>query len=122
MDVKTPFKITDLPKGWGVSWPGFEYNVVNNPRKATTLLKILFDDVGVDCAKLAVTPDQDHNKSFTLELDWIAYHQNPDHAGEFLTRQQSVTGCLFDTKEQAEKFKLIMDQRLAWRRLGGAWK
>ena len=122
MELKTPFKITDLPIGWSVSWPGYEYVVVNNASKATNLLKILFDDVGIYRAKLAVTPEDRHNESYTLELDWIVYHQNSNRAGEFLAQQHAITGCLFETQSQAEKFKMIMDQRLAWCRLGGTWK
>jgi hypothetical protein len=32
-----------------------------------------------------------------------------------------IPGVKFRDQYQAEKFKLHMEQRLAWRRLGGAW-
>ena len=113
------FIIRDLPDGWAVSWPGFEWVVCDNELKATNLLKILFDEVNVNEAIVAVKVAEYSDKDFTVNIPWYTYHQNPDASGRFLVRNHAVTGAKFVTLEQAKQFKSIMDKRLAWRQLSG---
>ena len=116
------FVLNDLPDGsWSVCWPGYEYVVVNNPVKADNLLKILFDEVGAEEAMLAVHQYNAPDRQDTLHLSWIAWHHHPDAAARRVVDHHVVVGCKFPTLEQAQKFKLIMEQRLAWKRLGGKW-
>lgn len=116
------FVLTDLPDNtWSVSWPGYEHVVVDNPRKADSLLKILFDEVGVDEARLGVHEHNRPNTFETMYINWIAWHQTPEAAARHVVRHHIVVGCKFAKEDQARKFKLIMEQRLAWRRLGGSW-
>ena len=64
-EVIERFVLTDLPdNSWSVSWPGYEMDVVNNPVKATNLLKILFDEVEVDEVMLGV---HEYNKPDKFE-------------------------------------------------------
>lgn len=123
MEVVERFVLTDLPDNcWSVSWPGYEYVVVDNPTKAKNLLKILFDEVGVGEAMLGV---HEYNKPDTFETAYIneaAWFQDPWGSARYLTDHHIVTGCKFAEESQARKFKLIMEQRLAWKRLGGVWK
>ncbi len=117
------FVLTDLPdNSWSVSWPGYEYVVVDNPSKAANLLKILFDEVGVDEAMLGVHEYNKPDKFETMHINWIAWHQNPEAAARHVVGHHVVVGCKFAEETQARKFKLHMEQRLAWKRLGGAWK
>lgn len=118
------FVITDLPdNAWSVSWPGYEMVVCDNEVKAKNLLKILFDEVNVEDAKLAVKVAENSDKDYTISIPWMTYHADPGSAGRFLVRHHAVVGCKFPNREQAEHFKLIMDKRLAWRRLSGrAWQ
>lgn len=114
------FVIKDLmDNSYSVSWPGYEFDVCNNEVKAKNLLKILFDEVNVEDATLAVKVAEYSDKDYTVSIPWMTYHSNPDSAGMFLVRNHAVVGCKFDTREQAEHFKLIMDKRLAWQRLSG---
>jgi hypothetical protein len=117
-----PFVLNDLPSGsWSVTWPGFEYVVINDPNKATKLLGILFDEVKVDQAQLLVQRETEPDPEYILYLDCTAYYQDPDGAGRFLAENESVVACKFPTQDQAIKFKTAMEKRLVWRRLGGAW-
>lgn len=113
------FVLNDLPDGWSVSWPGFEWVVCDNELKATNLLKILFDEVNVDEAIVAVKVAEYSKDEFIVNIPWYTYHQNPDASGRFLVRNHAVTGVKFVTLEKAQKFKGIMDKRLAWRQLSG---
>lgn len=121
--MKQYFILNDLPNGeWSVCWPGYEYVVVNNPVKADNLLKILFDEVGADDAVLAVHEYNAPEREETLHLSWLAWHHHPDAWARRVVDHHVVVGCKFSTFGYAEKFKLIMEQRLAWKRLGGKWK
>jgi hypothetical protein len=114
------FVINDLmDNAYSVTWPGYEMVVCDNERKATNLLKILFDEVDVEDATLAVKVAEYSDKDYIISIPWYTYHQNPDGAGRFLVGNHAVVGCKFPNREQAEKFKTIMDKRLAWRRLSG---
>ena len=118
--MSSAFVINDLcDPAWSVTWPGFEMVVCDNERKATNLLKILFDEVDVENAVLAVKVTEYSDKDYTITISWMAYHQNPDAAGRFLVSNHSVVGCKFFALDQAEKFKVAMEKRLAWRRLSG---
>ena len=122
MEVVERFVLKDLPDNtWSVSWPGYEMVVVNNPVKAANLLKILFDDVGVDEAMLGVHEYNKPDKFETMHLSWIAWHHNPDAWARRVVNHHVVVGCKFVKEDDARKFKLIMEQRLAWKRLGGGW-
>lgn len=125
MDVKSYFVINDLPDGtWSVCWPGYEHNVVNKPNKVLTLLEIMFEHVGVDEAMIGVQqPGRDNDLSTMHISDSLWY--DSDHAREHMAKRLAayvIPGVRFYDRYQAEKFKLHMEQRLAWRRLGGAWK
>jgi len=123
MEVIERFVLKDLPDNtWSVSWPGYEEVVVNNSVKARNLLKILFDEVEVSEAILGLQQRNKLEKFETLHISWIAWHQNPDAAARYAVDYHIITGCKFANEDQAQKFKLIMEQRLAWKRLGGKWK
>lgn len=123
MTVAERFVLTDLPdRSWSVSWPGYEYVVVDNPAKADNLLKILFDEVGVEEVALAVQRYNRPEQTDILHFSWISWHQNPDAWARRLVDHHIVTACKFVKLEQAQRFKLAMEQRLAWKRLGGNWK
>jgi len=123
--MNNPFKITDLPNNtWSVTWPGFEYNVVNNPDKADKLLGILFNEVEVEEAMVGVVKagESNFNECETMHLSWIAWHAHPAAHARHLARF-TIPGVRFLTLAQAEKFKDIMEKRLAWRRLSNkAWE
>jgi len=125
MDVKSYFVINDLPDGtWSVCWPGHEYNVVDNPQKALTLLEIMFDHVGVDEAMIGVQQpgrDNDWNTMHISDSLWYDSDQAREHMAKRLA-EYVIPGVKFRDQYEAEKFKLHMEQRLAWKRLGGAWK
>ena len=116
------FVLTDLPdSSWSVSWPGYEYVVVDNPTKSKNLLKILFDEVGVDEAMLGVHEYNKPDKVETMYINEAAWFQDREGSARYVSDHHIVVGCKFATEDQARKFKLIMEQRLAWRRLGGGW-
>ena len=120
MEVTDRFVINDLmDNSYSVTWPGYESVVCDNEAKAANLLKILFNELDVEDAILAVKKDESDDDSFIITIPWMTYHQNPGHAGRFLERRYCVVGCKFDTRELAEAFKLILERRLAWRRLSG---
>ena len=102
-----------------MTWPGHEMIVCDNERKATNLLKILFDEVDVENAILAVKVTEYSDKDYTITIPWMTYYQNPESAGRFLVQNHAVVGCKFIELEQAEKFKVAMEKRLAWYRLSG---
>ena len=117
------FILNDLPNNtWSVCWPGYESVVVNNPVKAANLLKILFDEVGVDEAMLGIQQRNRPDQFETMHLSWISWHHNPDAWARRVVDYHLVVGCKFVKEDEARKFKLIMEQRLAWKRLGGDWQ
>ena len=123
MEVVERFVLTDLPDNhWSVSWPGYEMVVVNNANKAKNLLKILFDEVGVDEAMLGVHEYNKPDKFETMHIGQAAWFQDPDATAIYVSELHTVVACKFAKEDQARKFKLHMEQRLAWKRLGGTWK
>jgi len=119
-DYAERFVVKDLmDNSYSVSWPGYEAVVCNNEVKSANLLKILFDEIEVEDAVLAVKKDEYSGKEFIINIPWMTYHQNPDSASRFLERHYFVIGVKFATREQAEAFKLNMERRLAWRRISG---
>jgi len=124
MDVKSYFVINDLPDGtWSVCWPGYEHNVVNNPNKVLTLLEIMFEHVGVDEAMIGVHHPNEDNVLYTKHISCLLWldERSREHCARDLARY-TIPAVRFHDRYQAEKFKLHMEQRLAWKRLGGAWK
>lgn len=122
MELKTPFVIRDLPQGWSVSWPGYEYVLVNNFKKAGQLLEILFDAIKINEAQLAIRKETwSEDRTEILHVGVSAWWQDPHGLAQYLT-DFVVTGIKFNELTEAEQFKQHMDQRLMWRKLGGAWK
>lgn len=120
MEVVERFVINDLPDNyWSVCWPGYEEVVVNTTNKAANLLKILFDEVGVDEVMLGLQQRNRPDQFETMHLSWIAWHSNPDAWSRRVVDYHLVVGCKFAKEEEAREFKLIMERRLAWRRLSG---
>jgi hypothetical protein len=112
------FVLNDLPDNtWSVTWPGYEYVVVNDPNKARNLLKILFDEVGVDKAQLGVHEYNRPDKFETMHINEAAWFNDPAGAARYVIDHHIVVGCKFAEETQARKFKSIMERRLAWRRL-----
>ena len=123
MEVEDRFVLKDSPDNtWSVCWPGYEYVVVNNPTKATNLLKILFDEVKVTEVQLGVHEYNKPDKFETMYINESAWYQDPEGSARYVVDHHVVVGCKFVQEDQARKFKLHMEQRLAWKRLGGAWK
>lgn len=124
MEVKSYFVLNDLPDGtWSVTWPGYEYNVVNNPDKARTLLEIMFEHVGVEEAMIGVQQTAQSTELETMHISgmlWLEEHSRR-HMAERLARY-IIPGVKFQDQYEAEKFKTHMEQRLAWKRLGGTWQ
>ena len=113
--------MNDLPDGtWSVTWPGYEYQVVDNPGKALALLEILFEVVGVDEAMIGLYErgrDNDWRTWYISNMLWLE-----DQGRELMASRISdyvVPGVKFTDIYQAEKFKDHMEKRLAWKRLGG---
>ena len=123
MDVTERFVLNDLPDNtWSVSWPGYEYVVVDNPTKAANLLKILFDEVKVTEVQLGVHEYNKPDNFTTMHINEAAWFQDREEIARYVVDCHVVVGCKFATEDEARKFKLIMEQRLAWKRLGGMWK
>jgi len=115
------FVLNDLPNGsWSVTWPGHEHNVVNNPQKAMTLLEIMFDHVGVDEAMIGVQESGRDNDWRTMHISNMLWYTSRREVAERLARC-TIPGVRFRDQYEAEKFKTHMEQRLAWKRLGGEW-
>jgi hypothetical protein len=122
MEVEERFVLTDLPdNAWSVSWPGYEMVVVDNPTKAKNLLKILLDEVGVDEVMLGVHEHNRPDKFETMYINEAAWFQDPEGVARHVVDCHVIVGCKFTKEDDARKFKLIMERRLAWKRLGGGW-
>ena len=120
MEVVERFVLKDLPNNeWSVSWPGYEYVVVNNPAKAANLLNILFNEVGVGEVMLGVHEHNKPDKFETMYINEAAWFQDREGVARYVVDCHVVVGCKFAEEDDARKFKLIMEQRLAWRRLSG---
>ena len=121
--MKEYFVLNDLPDGtWSVCWPGYEDHVVDNPGKALKLLEILFEHVGVDEAMIGVIENRNEVGARTLYMKselWLTQYGR-EHMARTLA-DYTIPGVRFRDVYEAEKFKLHMEQRLAWSRLGGAW-
>ena len=121
--MKNYFVLNDLPNGsWSVTWPGYEYNVANNPDKVLTLLEILFDHVGVEEAMIGVQESGRDNDWRTMHISNILWFE--EHSRKYMASRlagYTIPGVKFKDLYEAEKFKTHMEQRLAWKRLGGEW-
>lgn len=121
--MKSYFEINDLPNStWSVTWPGYVYDVVNNPAKALTLLEIMFEHVGVDEAMISVQESGRDNDWQTLHLSSFLWWDSDGR--EYMAKRLAsyvISGVRFCDQYEAEKFKLHMEQHLAWRILGGNW-
>jgi hypothetical protein len=119
--MRERFVLNDLPNGtWSVTWPGHEYNVANSPGKVLKLLEIMFDIVGVDEAMIGVQEPGRDNDWKTMHISGILWLE--EHSRQYMASRLSnyvIPGVRFTDQYQAEKFKLHMEQRLAWRQLGG---
>jgi hypothetical protein len=122
--MKQYFILNDLPNGeWSVCWPDHEHNVVNNPAKVLTLLEILFDHVGVEEAMIGVLESGRDNDWGIMHISVMLWLE--ENSRKYMASRLAgyiIPGVKFRDRYEAEKFKLHMEQRLAWRRLGGAWK
>lgn len=117
------FVLNDLPDNcWSVTWPGYEYEVVNNPVKAANLLKILFDEVKVNEVMLGVHEYNKPDRFETMHMSAAAWWSDPQGAAKYVVDCHVVVGCKFVEEDEARQFKLIMERRLAWRRLSGGKK
>lgn len=123
--MKSCFVLNDLPNGeWSVCWPGYEYNVVNNPVKVLRLLEIMFEHVGVEDAMIGVQQpgrDNDWNTMYISSTLWYNGDREREHMAKRIA-EYVIPGVKFRDRYEAEKFKDHMEQRLAWRKLGGAWE
>lgn len=123
--MTTPFIINDLPNGtYSVTWPNYEYDVVNDAGKALKLLEIMFDVVGVDEAMIGVQEsgrDNDWRTWHISNMLWFEEHSR-EHMVKILA-DYVVPGVRFTDVYQAEKFKYHMEKLLAWKQLtnGKAW-
>jgi len=117
-----PFEITDLDPAWGwtVTWPGFEMAVADSSRKVGNLLKILFDELGLERAHLYVVVRNGEFETFTIDRTGYAQAQG-DGLSDYVAGQYRVGGVRFRQEHQAQAFLEIMERRLVWRRLGGRW-
>jgi len=125
MELNTPFKIRDLPdNSWSVSWPGYEYVLVNNIVKAQNLLEILFDKLKINEVELALRREGwSEDKTEIMHVNVSAWWQDKVGLAKYLT-DFIVVGIKFRDLAKAEQFKDIMDKRLMWSRLSGGkkWK
>jgi hypothetical protein len=119
---KGPFEITNLDPAWGwsVNWPGFDTVVVDSSRKVSTLLEILFDEIGLDQAHLCVVVLNGEFETFTIDRTGYAQAQG-DGLSDYVAGQYQIGGVRFRQEDQAQAFLEIMERRLVWRRLGGRW-
>jgi hypothetical protein len=122
--MKSPFKLIDLPQGYSVSWPGYEHVFCDNSLpKWRSLLGVLFDDLGLFEVCLAMTEWYEPGTNARLYyLKSTAFHiTRPDWLLNLIPAGLITVGVKFDELSQAEKFIELMEQRLAWKRLGGSW-
>lgn len=120
----SPFELRDLPIGWSVTWPDYEIAVADTAHKINNLLKILFEDFGQDLARLDVMRQGLDLPSTTFTIGRPEWHRAHDHQRslcEHLARTYLIRGVQFHDHESAQAFQTHMEQRLAWRRLGGQW-
>lgn len=124
MSTEERFVLNDLPDNtWSVCWPGYENYLVTTPVKAMNLLKILFDEIGVDEAMLGVHEYNKPDKFETMYINEAAWFQDREGSARYVSDHHVVVGCKFNDRKQAEMFKLNLEKRLAWTRLSGkAWK
>jgi len=117
-----PFEIVnhDPAWGWSVTWPGFEMAVADSGRKVSTLLEILFNELGLDQAHLCVLLVNGEYETFTIDLTGYAQAQG-DGLSDYVAGQYRVGGVRFRQEDQAQAFLEIMERRLMWRKLGGTW-
>lgn len=123
--TSSPYIINDLPNGtYSVTWPGYEFVLVNDAAKALRLLEILFDVVGVDEAMIGVQEDGRDNDWRTMHISNVLWWEESSrkYMAERLAKYR-VPGVRFTDIYQAEKFKDHMEKRLAWKRLsnGAKW-
>jgi hypothetical protein len=120
MSTEERFVLNDLPDNtWSVCWPGYENVLVTTPGKAMNLLKILFDEVGVDEAMIGVKEPSYRGDIEIMHINEAAWFQDREGCARHVVGHYLVFGCKFNNREQAEMFKLNLEKRLAWTRLSG---
>lgn len=109
--MNSPFVIEKVKNEYKVTWPAF-HDIHGNDR-CYNLLKILFDDIKVDSAKVFLT-SMDNLMIISADI-W--YSKSAHQYSEWLMSQYSIIGVLFDTEGQAEKLKEILEKKYMWRLL-----
>jgi hypothetical protein len=94
--------------------------VADSGRKVSTLLEILFDELGLGHAHLCVLMVNGEFETFTIDRTAYARAQG-DGLGDYVAGHYRVGGVRFRQEDQAQAFLEIMERRLVWRRLGGRW-
>lgn len=116
-----PFVITELPRGWAVSWPGYERVLVNNPAKLQRVLKMLFEELNLSRAQLGVSLN--NGELETYSIDSALWYTGDTHARDYLTSHivghYVVEGVKFDAEDPARYFLDELQKRYIWMKLGG---
>ena len=124
MTQSGPFVITELPRGWAVSWPSFEQVFVNTPGKLRKVLEILFDDLKLSQAQLGVSLNNGDLE--TYYIDSVLWYTDSTDARDYLLSHIASTyvieGVKFYDEAPARGFLAELEKRYIWMKLGGGWK
>lgn len=116
-----PFTLNDLPHGWSVAWPDYEHVVVNNPKKLTRLLEMLFDELKLDQAQLGILLNNGEFEIYHIDSMLWYGRDSRDQLVEHVLGTFTIAGVKFDDESPARKFLAMMEKRYIWLKLGGAW-
>lgn len=107
--MNSPFVIEKVRNEYKLTWPSF-HDIHGNPA-CYNLLKILFDDIKVNYAKVFLTS---MDNLMTISAD-IWYSKSAHQYSEWLMSQYSIIGVLFDDENQAQKLQEILEKRYMWK-------
>lgn len=107
--MSSPFVIEKVRSEYKVTWPAF--HDIHGNDSCYNLLKVLFDDIKVDNAKVFLT-SMDNLMIISADI-W--YSKSAHQYSEWLMSQYSIIAVLFEEEKQAKKLKEILEKRYMWK-------
>lgn len=107
--MSSPFVIEKVRNSYRVTWPAF-HDIHGNPA-CYNLLKILFQDIKVDTARVFLT-SMDNLMNINSSV-W--YDKSAEQYCEWLMAQYSIVGVLFDDQVQAKRLQEELEKRYMWK-------
>ena len=108
--MSSPFELNEVKRKYTITWPTF--HDIRGNETCYNLLKLLFERFKLAYVQLLL--DNDNMVTINAEV-W--YTSSGKHYSEWLMSQYSITGVVFDKKENALELRDELEKRYMWKLL-----